>query len=33
LQILSGEHNEQMLIDLALFFEKNDKFNEWNPGI
>ncbi|MGN6351404.1 MAG: Asp-tRNA(Asn)/Glu-tRNA(Gln) amidotransferase subunit GatA [Candidatus Nitrosocosmicus sp.] len=33
LQILSGEHNEQMLIDLALFFEKNDKFNEWSPVI
>jgi aspartyl-tRNA(Asn)/glutamyl-tRNA(Gln) amidotransferase subunit A len=31
MQILSSEHNDQILLDLALFFENNDKFNEWSP--
>jgi aspartyl-tRNA(Asn)/glutamyl-tRNA(Gln) amidotransferase subunit A len=33
LQILSNEFNEQMLIDIATFFENKDKFNEWIPDI
>jgi aspartyl-tRNA(Asn)/glutamyl-tRNA(Gln) amidotransferase subunit A len=31
LQILSNEFNEQILLDIAIFFEQKDKFNEWNP--
>jgi hypothetical protein len=30
---LSNELNEQKLLDVATFFEKDDKFNEWNPKI
>ena len=33
MQLLSNEFNEQILIDIANFFEKNDKFNEWGPKI
>ncbi len=33
LQLLSKEFNEQPLIDIATFFEINDKFTEWIPGI
>jgi aspartyl-tRNA(Asn)/glutamyl-tRNA(Gln) amidotransferase subunit A len=33
LQLLSKEFNEQALIDIATFFEINDKFTEWIPGI
>lgn len=33
LQVLSKEYNEQVLLDLALFFEKNINFTEWNPLI
>ena len=33
LQLLSNEFNEQALIDIATFFEINDKFTEWIPGI
>ncbi len=33
LQLLSNELNEQKLLDIATFFEKDDKFNEWNPKI
>jgi aspartyl-tRNA(Asn)/glutamyl-tRNA(Gln) amidotransferase subunit A len=33
MQLLSNEFNEQILIDIANFFEKNDKFNEWGPMI
>lgn len=33
LQILSNEFNEQILIDIATFFENKDKFNEWIPNI
>jgi aspartyl-tRNA(Asn)/glutamyl-tRNA(Gln) amidotransferase subunit A len=33
LQLLSNEFNEQRLLDIATFFEKDDKFNEWNPKI
>jgi len=31
LQILSNEFNEQILLDIAIFFEQKDKFSEWNP--
>ena len=31
LQILSNEFNEQILLDIAMFFEQKDKFSEWNP--
>ena len=33
MQLLSNEFNEQILLDIANFFEKNDKFNEWSPKI
>jgi aspartyl-tRNA(Asn)/glutamyl-tRNA(Gln) amidotransferase subunit A len=33
LQILAKEFNEQILIDVATFFEIKDKFNEWVPKI
>jgi aspartyl-tRNA(Asn)/glutamyl-tRNA(Gln) amidotransferase subunit A len=33
LQLLSKEFNEQPLIDIATFFEINDKFTEWIPVI
>ena len=33
LQLLSKEFNEQPLIDIATFFEINDKFTEWIPEI
>jgi len=33
MQLLSNEFNEQILLDIANFFEKNDKFNEWGPKI
>ena len=33
LQLLTNEFNEQILLDIAFFFEKNDKFNEWTPKI
>jgi aspartyl-tRNA(Asn)/glutamyl-tRNA(Gln) amidotransferase subunit A len=33
LQLLSNEFNEQILIDIATFFENKDKFNEWIPSI
>ncbi len=33
LQIISNEYNEQILIDIATFFETNDKFNEWSPQL
>ena len=33
LQLLSNEFNEQILIDIATFFEHKDKFNEWIPSI
>ena len=33
LQVLSNEFNEQILIDIATFFENKDKFNEWIPNI
>ena len=33
LQLLSNEFNEQALIDIATFFEINDKFTEWTPKI
>ena len=33
LQLLSNELNEQKLLDIATFFEKNDKFTEWAPKI
>ena len=33
LQVLSKDDNEQVLLDLALFFEKNINFTEWNPLI
>jgi aspartyl-tRNA(Asn)/glutamyl-tRNA(Gln) amidotransferase subunit A len=33
MQLLSNEYNEQILLDIANFFEKNDKFNEWGPKI
>ena len=33
LQLLSNEFNEQALIDIATFFEINDKFTEWIPKI
>ena len=31
LQILSNEFNEQILFDIAMFFEQKDRFSEWNP--
>jgi aspartyl-tRNA(Asn)/glutamyl-tRNA(Gln) amidotransferase subunit A len=33
MQLLSNEFNEQILLDITTFFEKNDKFNEWSPKI
>jgi aspartyl-tRNA(Asn)/glutamyl-tRNA(Gln) amidotransferase subunit A len=33
MQLLSNEFNEQILLDVANFFEKNDKFSEWSPKI
>jgi aspartyl-tRNA(Asn)/glutamyl-tRNA(Gln) amidotransferase subunit A len=33
LQLVSDEYNEQILIDIATFLERNDKFNEWTPQI
>ncbi len=33
MQLLSNEFHEQILLDCATFFEKHDKFNEWNPKI